>query len=72
MLDLQDQELARLQSIAEVSGLTCLPEVPSLTIWLNAAMTWEAVPTGERGRQSAYGDAMICLTIKALIGMALR
>ena len=46
----------------------------SLTIWFDPAMTWEAVPTGKRGRQPAYGDAAIqtCLTMKVLFGMALR
>ena len=46
----------------------------SLTIWFDPAMTWEAIPTGKRGRQPAYGDAAIqtCLTMKVLFGMALR
>ncbi|WP_323038502.1 IS5 family transposase [Gemmobacter sp.] len=46
----------------------------SLTIWFDPAMTWEAAPTGKRGRQPAYGDAAIqtCLTMKVLFGMALR
>ncbi|MGA0543631.1 IS5 family transposase [Neotabrizicola sp. VNH66] len=46
----------------------------SLTIWFNPAMTWEAAPTGKRGRHPAYGDAAIqtCLTMKVLFGMALR
>ncbi len=46
----------------------------SLTIWFDPAMTWEAIPTGRRGRQPAYGDAAIqtCLTMKVLFGMALR
>ncbi|VDC33753.1 IS5 family transposase [Pseudogemmobacter humi] len=46
----------------------------SLTIWFDPAMTWEAKPTGKRGRQPAYGDAAIqtCLTMKVLFGMALR
>lgn len=46
----------------------------SLTIWFDPAMTWEAMPTGKRGRQPAYGDAAIqtCLTMKVLFGMALR
>src|SRR5690554_3252259 len=46
----------------------------SLTIWFDPAMTWEAVPTGRRGRQRDYGDAAIqtCLTIKVLFGMAAR
>ena len=46
----------------------------SLTIWFDPAMTWEATPTGKRGRQPAYGDAAIqtCLTMKVLFGMALR
>jgi hypothetical protein len=46
----------------------------SLTIWLDPAMTWEAAPTGQRGRQPDYGDAAIqtCRTMKVLFGMALR
>ena len=37
-------------------------------------MTWEAAPTGKRGRQADYSDAAIqtCLTMKVLFGMALR
>lgn len=37
-------------------------------------MTWEAAPTGKRGRQQDYSDAAIqtCLTMKVLFGMALR
>lgn len=46
----------------------------SLTIWFDAAMTWEAAPTGRRCRQRDYGDAAIqtCLTTMVLFGMALR
>jgi len=46
----------------------------SLTIWFDPAMTWEAAPTGKRGRQPDYSDAAIqtCLTLKVLFGMALR
>ena len=46
----------------------------SLTIWFDPAMTWEATPTGKRGRQPEYSDAAIqtCLTMKVLFGMALR
>ena len=29
----------------------------SLTIWFDPAMTWEAAPTGKRGRQPGYSDA---------------
>jgi hypothetical protein len=38
----------------------------SLTIWFDPSMSWEAAPTGKRGRQPAYGDAAIqtCLTMK--------
>ena len=45
----------------------------SLTIWFDSAMTWEATPTGKRGRQPDYSDAAIqtCLTMKVLFGMAL-
>jgi hypothetical protein len=31
----------------------------SLTIWLELAMTWEAAPTGKRGRQPEHNDALI-------------
>ena len=31
----------------------------SLTIWFDPAMTWEATPTGKRGRQPDYSDAAI-------------
>ena len=46
----------------------------SLTIWFDPEMTWEAQPTGKRGRQPTYSDAAIqtCLTMKVLFGMALR
>ena len=46
----------------------------SLTIWFDPAMTWEAAPTGKRGRQPDYSDAAIqtCLMMKVLFGMALR
>ncbi|WP_043336566.1 IS5/IS1182 family transposase, partial [Belnapia moabensis] len=46
----------------------------SLTIWLDLEMTWEAAPTGKRGRQPLYSDAAVqtCLTMKVLFGMALR
>jgi hypothetical protein len=37
-------------------------------------MTWDAAPTGKRGRQPDCSDAAIrtCLTMKVLFGMALR
>ncbi len=46
----------------------------SLRIWFDPAMTWDAAPTGKRGRQPDYSDAAIqtCLTMKVLFGMALR
>ena len=46
----------------------------SLTIWFDPAMTWEAAPTGKRGRQPVYSDAAIqaCLTMKVLFGLPLR
>lgn len=46
----------------------------SLTVWFDPAMTWDAAPTGKRGRQPDYSDAAIqtCLTVKVLFGMALR
>ena len=44
-----------------------------MTIWLDPAMTWEATPTGKRGRRPGHGEAAIqtCLTMKVLLGMAL-
>src|SRR5690554_4129701 len=46
----------------------------SLTIWFDPEMTWDAAPTGKRGRQQTYSDTTIqtCLTMKVLFGMALR
>jgi hypothetical protein len=46
----------------------------SLTIWFNPEVTWQAAPTGKRGRQPRYSDAAIqaCLTLKVLFGMPLR
>ena len=46
----------------------------SLTIWFDPEMSWDAAPTGGRGRQQTYSDAAIqaCLTMKVLFGMALR
>lgn len=46
----------------------------SLTIWFDTDTTWDAAPTGRRGRQQTYSDAAIqtCLSMKVLFGMALR
>ncbi len=46
----------------------------SLTVWFDASMQWEAIPSGRRGRQQAYSDAAIqaCLTLKTLLGLPLR
>ena len=46
----------------------------SLAIRFDPAMIWEAAPTVKRGRQPYCSDAAIqpCLTIRVLIGMALR
>lgn len=46
----------------------------SLTIWLDLEMSWEAAPTGRRGRRQSYSDAAIqtCLSMKVLFGIALR
>ena len=65
--DLQDPELAELQRSAQAPRLAVL-------IWFDPSMTWEAAPTGKRGRQPSYSDAAIqtCLTMKVLFGMALR
>jgi hypothetical protein len=37
-------------------------------------MSWDAAPSGGRGRQQTYSDAAIqtCFTMKVLFGMALR
>ena len=37
-------------------------------------MIWDGTPTGRRGRQQTYSDAAVqtCLTMKVLLGMALR
>lgn len=37
-------------------------------------MSWDATPTGRRGRQQTYSDAAVqtCLSMKVLFGMALR
>ena len=46
----------------------------SLTIWFDPEMSWDAAPTGKRGRQPVYSDTAIqtCLMMKVLFGMALR
>jgi hypothetical protein len=46
----------------------------SLSIWFDAEMAWEAVPSGRQGRQKAYSDAAIqaCLTLKLVFGLPLR
>ena len=46
----------------------------SLTIWFDPEMSWDAVPTGRRGRRQTFSDTAIqtCLTVKVLFGMALR
>ena len=31
----------------------------SLTIWFDPKMSWDAAPTGRRGRQQVYSDAAI-------------
>ena len=43
-------------------------------IWCDPEMSWDALPTGQRGRQQTYSDTAIptCLTMKVLFGMALR
>ncbi len=37
-------------------------------------MSWDAAPTGERGRHQTYSDPAIqtCRSMKVLLGMALR
>ena len=46
----------------------------SLTIRFDREMSWQAAPTGKRGRQPLYSDAAVqtCLTMKVLFGLALR
>jgi hypothetical protein len=46
----------------------------SLSIWFDAGMAWDVIPSGKRGRQQAYTDEAIqaCLTIKVLFGLPLR
>src|SRR5690554_4600215 len=46
----------------------------SLTIWFDPEMSWDAAPSGRRGRQQSYSDTAIqtCLSMKVLFGMALR
>lgn len=46
----------------------------SLTVWFDASIQWEAIPSGHRGRQQSYSDASIqaCLTLKILLGLPLR
>ena len=38
----------------------------ALTIWFDPEMSWEAAPTGRRGRRQSYSDTAIqtCLTMK--------
>ena len=45
----------------------------SLTIRFDPEMSWDATPTGRRGRRQTYSDAAIqtCLSMKVLFGMAL-
>ena len=64
--DLQDQELPAYNEALKRRG--------SLTIWFDPEMSWDAAPTGRRGRQQTYSDAAIqtCLSMKVLFGMALR
>ncbi len=44
------------------------------SVWFDAEMSWEAKPSGARGRQKTYSDAPIqtCLTLKVLFGLPLR
>lgn len=46
----------------------------SLMIWFDPAMTWEATPTGQRGRQPDCSNAAIQtgLTMKVLFGILRR
>ena len=42
----------------------------ALTIWFDPKMSWDAAPTGRRGRQQTYSEAPIqtCLSMKVLFG----
>lgn len=46
----------------------------SSTIWFDPEMSWDALPTGQRGRQQTYSNTYIqtCLMIKVFFGMALQ
>ena len=46
----------------------------SLSIWLDKDMQWFAAASGKRGRRPKFSGAAIqcCLTLKNLIGLALR
>jgi hypothetical protein len=39
----------------------------SLTIWFDPAMTWEAVPTGKRGRQPDYSGSEDRKTVRGTV-----
>jgi len=55
--DLQDRNWPRYNQALKRRG--------SLTIWFDPSMTWEAAPSGKRGRQADHSDAAIqtCLTM---------
>ena len=61
--NLQDQELAGLQSSAQAPGLADDPLTDRAFQrnlprgWLDPEMSWDAVPTGRRGRQRTYSDS---------------
>jgi hypothetical protein len=69
--DRQDPELAGLSSHRGAIGSSpmareALKRRGLLTIWFDPAMTWDAAPSGKRGRQQTFSDAAIqtCLTMK--------
>jgi hypothetical protein len=53
---------------------TALKQRGSLSIWFDPDMTWEPPPSGKRGQQQKFSDAVIqtCLTLKVLFGLPLR
>lgn len=46
----------------------------SAPVWLDEGMQWLAMPSDKRGRSQTFSDAAVqsCLSIKCLLGQALR
>lgn len=64
--------VARLRSVDRQHMHACMHAC--VRGWFDPEMSWDAAPTGRRGRQQTYSDAAIqtCLTMKVLFGLALR